>query len=469
MDAVLGGGLLADSAALIRGPPGSGKSIFTLHFLAAADADETALYINLGEPDEYIRSTARSFGFDAGAIEFLDLSPSGDRFQDEETYTLFRSEDVETPSLVEDIRSRIEAVDPDRVVVDPATEFKYLTPDEHQFRTQILGLLDFLRDAGATVLLTSQAADSMPDDDLQFLVDAVVDIGKQPNHRTVRVSKFRGSSVARGHHTLQISDSGMKVWPQLDPNQHGREFTSATLSSGVHELDDLLNGGLPTGTMTFLSGPTGVGKTTTGIQFLSEAAKQGHQSVLYNFEEDRHTLVNRAESIGIPLADMVDRGMLAIEEIGPDALSVDEFSHRVRTAVEDDDAGIVMIDGTSGFKRSLRGVGSNPMSHLVTIGRYLRSMGVTGIVSNEVHQITGEFRATEKGTSYLADNILVLRHVEHKGTLQKAIGVLKMRTSDFENHLRRLEITSDGLQVGESLSNLRGILTGTPNWTEGGE
>jgi circadian clock protein KaiC len=466
-DDVLHGGLLPGSATLVRGPPGSGKSIFTLHFLAAgARSEETGLYVNLGEPEDYIRETARGFGLGLDGVEFLDLSPSGDRFQEEETYTVFRSGDVETPSLVENIRSRVAAVDPDRVVVDPVTEFRYLTPDDHQFRSQILGLVGFLKTEGATVLLTSQAADSMPDDDLQFLVDSVVEVEKQPSHRTVRVSKFRGSSAARGRHSLRISDSGMEVWPRLDPNRHARDHSVGTLPSGVPELDDLLNGGLATGTITFLSGPTGVGKTTTGLQFLTEAARQGRRSVLYSFEEDRKTLLTRADAIGMPVGDVVERGTLSVVEVGPDELSVDEFTGRIRTAVEDDEAEFVMVDGTGGFAQSLRGVGPRPMEHLVKVGRYLRNMGVTGLVSNEVHQITGEFRATEQGTSYLADNILVLRHVEHRGTLEKVVGVLKTRTSDYENQLRKLEITGDGLRVGEPLSDLRGILTGTPNWPD---
>jgi circadian clock protein KaiC len=304
----------------------------------------------------------------------------------------------------------------------------------------------------------------MPDDDLQFLVDAVVNVGETPERRVIRVSKFRGSSVKSGQHTLQITDAGMQVWPRLDPNRHEREPASTKLSSGVPELDSLLSGGLTTGTVTFLSGPTGVGKTTTGLQFMKEAAGRGQRSVLYSFEEDRHTLFERAEAVNIPITDMIDRGTLTVEVIGPGELSVDEFTHHVRTEVEDNDARIVMIDGTSGFGQSLRGVSTDPMEDLVDIGRYLRNMGVTGLVTNEVHQITGEFRATDQGMSYLADSIVVLRHVEYKGSIRKVIGVLKMRTSDFENQLRELEITEHGLRVGESLPDLRGILTGTPTW-----
>ena len=466
-DDVLNGGYRPETATLVRGAPGSGKSIFSLHFLAAGlDAGETGLYINLGEPEDYIRDTAAHFGFDIGALRFLNLSASGDEFQSEKTYTLFESGEVETPSLVDSIRTEVREIDPDRVVVDPVTEFRYLSPDDHQFRSQILGLVNFLKGQGATVLLTSQTADSMPDDDLQFLVDAVVNLDERQDRRTVRVSKFRGSATMSGAHTLRITDEGMRVWTRLDPNRHERAHTSTKLSSGVPELDSLLSGGLTTGTITFLSGPTGVGKTTTGLQFMKEAAGRGQRSVLYSFEESRHTLFERANDVNIPIDDMVDRGTLDVVVLGPGELTVDEFTHHVRTEVEDNDAEIVMIDGTSGFSNSLRGVGDDPMRHLVGIGRYLRNMGVTGLVTNEVHQITGEFRATDQGMSYLADSIVVLRHVEYKGSLRKVIGVLKMRTSNYENQLRELEITSYGLRVGESLPDLRGILTGTPTWDD---
>jgi len=468
MDEILGGGLRRQSATLLRGAPGAGKTIFGLHFLAAGvEASETGLYVNLGEPVDYIRETAAGFGLNIDPVNFLMLSPTGEEFRTEETYDLFSSAEVEGPSLVENIREEVQSIDPDRVVIDPATEFRYLTTDEHQFRSQILSLLDFLKAEDATVVLTSQAADSMPDDDLQFLVDAVLTVEDERNRRTVEISKFRGSSTRSGRHTLAITGNGMSVWPQLVPGRHGRDRQHRTLSSGVPELDTLLSGGLTTGTITFFSGPTGVGKTTTGLQFMNEAASDGNRSVMYSFEEDTETLLTRADAVGIPVAEMIDEGKLRIEEIGPDELTVDEFTNRVREEVEAEGSEIVMIDGTTGFEQSLVGFDGNPMAPLVKVGRYLRNMGVTGIVTNEVHQITGEFRATEQKISHLADAIVILRHVEHRGKLRKVVGVLKKRTGDYEPRLRELEITSDGIRVGEPLSELRGILTGTPEWDTG--
>ena len=464
-DEVLDGGLLPESATLVRGTPGAGKTIFGLHFLTAgSESGETELYINLGEPEAYIEATASGFGLETDAVEFLDLSPSGSQFQTDSTYDLFHSGEVETPSLVASIREEVEAIGPDRVMIDPITEIRHLTPNERQFRTQVLGLIDFLKAQGATILLTSQAAPSTPDDDLQFLVDTVLNLGADAGRRTLDVSKFRGSSARDGPHTVTIREEGMCVWPKIDPTLYQRDGPIETLSSGVDELDALLDGGIATGTVTFLSGPTGAGKTTTGLQFISEAARHGRQSVLYSFEEKPRTMLLRSESIGIPVREMLHDGSLVIEEITPDELTLDEFTHRIRTEVEENDAEIVMIDGVTGYQRAFKRTDDGSTHRLAKIGRYLRNMNVTGLITNEVHQITGDFRATEQRMSHLADSIVLLRHVEYKGELRKVIGVLKMRTSDFEKGLRMLEFTEDGLLVGEPLSDLRGILTGTPEW-----
>ena len=467
LDEILNGGLIRGRNVLLRGSPGSGKTIFGLHFLSSGiDAGESALYVNMGEPQAYVKETADAFGLHTDQIQFHNLSPTQEQFAKRNSYSVFESAEVEQPEFIGALREKIDDIGPDRVLLDPITEFRYLTSDERQFRSGILGLLDYLKDAGATVMLTSQAGGSVTDDDLQFLVDAVVSLDVTAESRVVHVSKFRGSSFRRGKHFYDITDEGLTVWPTLVPGEQEREVDAGTISSGVSELDELLHGGLSQGTVTILSGPTGVGKTTTGLQFLTQAALEGKQSILFQFEEAEQTIRKRADAIGLPLQTALDSGTMSIVEVGPEEYTVGEFEQFVREAVNDG-IEVVMIDGSQGFQENLRGIDTTATGALLRVGRFLRAAGVSTILVNEVHDITGNFRATEERTSNLADNIIFLRHVEYRGEMRKVIGTLKMRTSDFERSLRELEITADGIRVGEPLPQLRGILTGTPEWNDG--
>ncbi|MGM0446812.1 MAG: ATPase domain-containing protein [Methanobacteriota archaeon] len=465
LDEVLDGGLIRGRNVLVRGSPGSGKTIFGLHFLSAGiDAEESALYINMGEPQAYVEETADAFGLNTEQIQFHNLSPTQEQFSERNSYSVFESAEVEQPKFIEDLREEVDEIRPDRVLLDPVTEFRYLTSDERQFRSGVLGLLDYLKEVGATVMLTSQAGGSITDDDIQFLVDAVISLDVTPESRAVNVSKFRGSSFRRGNHSYDITDEGLTVWPTLGPGEQEREVEAGILSSGVAELDELLHGGLDQGTVTILSGPTGVGKTTTGLQFLIQAALEGKKGILFQFEEAERTIRKRADAIGLPLQDALDSGRLSIVEIDPEKYTIGEFEHFIREAVTDGTE-VVMIDGSQGFQENLRGL-DNTTGALLRIGRFLRAAGVSTILVNEVSNITGDFHATEERTSNLADNIIFLRHVEYRGKMRKVIGTLKMRTSDFERSLRELEITPDGIRVGEPLPQLRGILTGTPEWND---
>ncbi|MFB6082547.1 MAG: ATPase domain-containing protein [Halanaeroarchaeum sp.] len=242
-------------------------------------------------------------------------------------------------------------------------------------------------------------------------------------------------------------------------------FSRETISSGVDALDDLLHGGIERGTISIISGPSGVGKTTTGSLFAKEAARQGERSVIYLFEESKPTFVHRSEALGVPVTEMADDGSLAIHEVEASTVSPQEFAASVRTEVEDRNAQMVVVDGIDGYRLSVQGTGDAVLRSIHSLGRYLKNMGTTGIFVSEVRTITGEFTITEEEhVSYLADTILFLRYLEYHGELRKAIGVLKKRASDFERTLREFEIREGGVYLGDPLTGLRGILQGTPDW-----
>ncbi|MBD2022454.1 AAA family ATPase [Leptolyngbya sp. FACHB-36] len=465
LDEVLHGGLIPRQAYLVRGGPGVGKTTLGLEFLAAGAArGEKTLFIVLGEAEAQVRANGDRLGFDTQAIAFLDLSPSSNFFTEVEAYDIFSPAEVEREPTTQRIVEQVKQLQPQRVFIDAMTQFRYLATDVFQFRKQVLSFLRFLLEQGATVLFASESGPTTPDDDLQFMSDGVIDLQQASGIRYLTVVKFRGSDFRGGNHTFRLLGTGIEVFPRLQPEVYEQEFVMEAIPSGVPELDALLNGGIERGTVTILTGPTGVGKTTIGVQFMKTAAERGERSVLYAFEEQVSMVLHRAEAIAIPVREMVQRQTLSIVSVEPLQFSPDEFARLVRQEVEQNQARIVMIDSVAGYRLSVRG--ADLVSHLHALCKYLQNVGVTVILINETEGITGDFRATEIGISYLADNIIFLRYLEIHGEIRKAIGVLKKRLSDFERTLRELSITPGGIRVGQPLSQLRGILSGLPEQVE---
>ncbi|MFH1383284.1 MAG: ATPase domain-containing protein [Chloroflexota bacterium] len=459
LDEILHHGLVARRVYLVRGGPGTGKSTVGLHFLTnGATAGENVLFITLGEPEEQVRENAASLSFDLKGVSFLDLTPSSEFFTESQSYDIFSPAEVERGATTEKIKGEIERLKPSRVFVDSATQFRYLTTDAFQFRKQMLALSRYLTEQGATVLLCSEGSTEAPDDDLQFLSDGVISLDFPTTGRTVSVTKFRGSGFQSGQHSLRLGSSGMEVFPRLIPGAYHRDFVVESLTFGVPELDKMLHGGLERGTVTIISGPAGVGKTTLGLQFLREAAGRGERSVVYSFEEGRETMLRRCDGIKMPVRSMLEKGTLSVMEIEPLYYTTDEFAYLVRREVEENNTRIIMLDSTAGYQLSL--ASKDLASHLNALCRYLKNMGVTAILISEVESITGEFRATEAGISYLADNVIFLRYVETAGELRRTIGILEKRTSDFDKNLCEFEITRRGIRVGKTLTMMGGILGG---------
>lgn len=464
LDEVLGGGFPPGQAYLARGGPGCGKTTLGWHFLTTNLEDGTPrLFITLGESQAQLKRNGAASGFEVEAVKVLDLSPDADFFVQNRGYDIFAAAQVEQGPLTERIVDQVRALKPQRVFVDSMTQLRYLATDTYQFRQQVVGFLRFLLHEGATVLFTSEGSQEAPDEDLQFISDGILTLEMHDQDRHIQVSKLRGSGFRKGRHALRICDRGLVVFPHLVSGDEPLTTTPPHVCpTGIPEIDEMLSGGIESGTVTIISGPSGVGKTTLGLQFIKEAAGRGDRSVVYLFEEAVDTLLNRCEGISIPVRAMVERGTLAVIKVDPLLYSPDEFAHRVQQEVEHAGARLIMIDSVLGYKLSFQE--DDLIRNIHTLCQYLKGRGVTTILTNEVESITGDFKATELGVSYLADNIIFLRYLEIRGQMRRAIGVLKKRLSDFEKTLREFEISRYGIKVGRPLTQLRGILSGVPDF-----
>ena len=463
LDEILHGGLIPERSYLLRGEAGTGKTILGFHYLAQGTSEgDNSLFLTFSEPEKQIKDNAKRLGLNMEGVDFLDLSPNSTRFTEEESYDVFHPSEVEQEPIVEDIKEKVTSVNPDRVFLDAITILRHLTNDQHQFRQQVLSLSRFFGKQNATVLFTSENSPENPDEDLQFMSDGIIRLQSTKKRRSLKVQKFRGSDFHDGSHSLEITDSGLEVYPKLMAKRYEKVANTASLSSGVPEVDEMLHGGLERGTVTLFTGPSGVGKTSLALQFAKEAAGRGDRTAVYNFDEDSDLLNSRSKAINIPVERMKEGGNLFINEIKPLELTDDQFAQRVRKEVEEKNTKIVILDSVNGFNLSVRG--DELRKSLFNLCQYFRNMGITAIITNEVSKITGEFQASDLDITVIADNVVFFRYLELQGELRKAIGVLKKRVSDFERSLREFNITEHGIKVGSPMKDLRGILSGQPEW-----
>jgi circadian clock protein KaiC len=94
---------------------------------------------------------------------------------------------------------------------------------------------------------------------------------------------------------------------------------------------------------------------------------------------------------------------------------------------------------------------------------YLNQKGVVTIIVVAQHGFLGPDMQSFD-VSYLADTVLLLRYFEAEGEILQAISVLKKRAGLHERTLRQLQISEEGLVVGEPLRGFRGIMTGVPQY-----
>ena len=463
LDEILHGGFLPRRSYLVRGDPGCGKTTLGMHFLCAgAKRQEATLFVSLGESQDQIYADAASIGLDMKDVAFLDLSANSHFFTEMESYDLLDPIGLDEESYGQKIIRQIEMLKPQRVFLDTMTQLRILSPDTFQFRRQVLAFLNFLTGQEATVLYTSESNDVTPDEDLKAISDGIINLISTPSGRKLSVSKFRGSGYRSGLHAMRLTEKGLEVFPRLTPRTYTRHYEWERISSGMPELDDMLHGGVSRETITIVTGPTGVGKTTLGLQFMREAASRGERSLICLFEEWEEILLQRSEAINIPVRAMTLAGSLFIEQVEPLSYNADEFAYMIRKEVEEKHISIVMIDSIAGYRLSVQG--DDLVSQLHGLCKYLQNVGVTVLLINEIDEIGSEFRVTDIGISYMADNIFFLRYIENQGELRKAIGVLKKRLTDFDKSMREFEITRYGIRIGEPLTELRGILGKTPVW-----
>lgn len=468
LDEVLDGGLKPASSYLIVGGAGTGKTVLSLQFIhESARRKCSCLYVTFAEPEASLRKNAALFGWDLSGVSFVDFSKESSESGASGEYSVFSPAEVEGTPIFKRLYEALQTHQPERLVIDSVTYLRYLSTDEYQFRRHIQRLVNDLSERNCLSLLLFEPTELAKENALALTVDGVITLNNDvsPNRvveiRTIEVNKMRGSCFMSGRHPLRITNQGMTVWPHRIEKLKKQSFERKLLSSGIPALDELIGGGIETGTCTLITGPTGVGKSTMADQFLVTAAAEGIKCAAYMFEEGTATVLDRCRSVSIPLENMMENGSLIIREINPLELYPDELLEMLRNDMERHGVQLLVLDSLRGYNVAMEEFGSL-VAHMQNIVNFVRRNRSSVFLIYEQEKITGDLQLTDVGVSYLVDNVLLLRLAEDNGELVKVISCVKKRLGRFRPELREFKITSQGVEVGPKISHLRGLLNGVP-------
>lgn len=244
--------------------------------------------------------------------------------------------------------------------------------------------------------------------------------------------------------------------------EHRHGYTGSAVRSGIAELDALLGGGITAGSSTLIVGPAGTGKSLLSLQFLATSVARGERAGLFVFDEELGLLTSRAKSLGINIDAMRKAGKLVVQQMDAAELSPGEFSHRVRSSLDQDNIRTVVIDSLNGYQAAMPEE-QFLILHLHELLQYLNRRGAATLLTVAQHGMMGDMKQPIDVT-YIADTVVMLRYFEAMGRVRRAISVIKKRTGSHEDTIRELRISGKGIAVGEPLMEFQGVLRGIPTF-----
>jgi circadian clock protein KaiC len=475
-DLIGDGGLPRGRATLIAGTAGSAKTVFATQFIAAGilHHGEAGVFVTFEDGVDDIRRNMRGFGWDIEAWErdgkwaFVDASPHPDG-------TGIVVGDYDLGGLMARIQHAVRRVGATRVSLDSLNAL-FVQYREHQLlRGELFRITRALKDMGLTVVFTGERTEEYGEVSRHGLEEFVADnvvilrnlLTEERRRRTIEILKMRGTSHQRGEFPFTVTaDRGIVVLP-LSAIPLTQSSSTVRITSGNQELDRMCGGGFFRDSVILLSGATGTGKTLMVTQFLAGGFQEDERCLLFAFEESRDQLYRNAAAWGFDYEGMERDGKLKVVNTYPHAMAVEDHLLAMRDAISEFKPNRVAVDSLSALERvtSVRSF----REFVIGLTSFLKQQEVAGLFTSTTASLLGGSSVTEKHISTLTDTIILLRYVETRGRMRRALTVLKMRGSAHDHDIREYTIEGNGMTLGNTFSDLTGILSGNVTLLPGGD
>ena len=462
LDMILHGGLMPGDMYLVSGPAGAGKTVLgnqvSFHHVAAGGR---VVYVTL-----LAETHARMFSH-LRSMTFFRPEVIGEALYYLSGYAALEEDGLH--GLVDLLRRVIRERRASLLVID-GLETAAAAADAHLvLRRFIHELHSFTETVGCTALLLAIPGPGPGTFSAeQAMVDGLIELHDIRSGlralREIVVAKLRGSAYLRGGHRFAITDAGLRVYPRTEallaspPEAAAGE--RAACGFDIPRLDEMLGGGLLSGSTTMLFGSPGSGKTVLGLHFLAAGARQEQPGLYFGFYETPARVAGKADDLGLDFSGLLDRRRLTVLWQPSLENTLDALAERLLRAVREHGIQRLFVDGVNGFRTAADGP-ARFAPVWTALCHELRAAGVTTLFSAQTGVFFGpEVALPLEGVAELVDSIIFLRYVELRSQLYRLISILKVLESPYDSTIREFHIGPNGIDVAASFESAEAILTG---------
>jgi circadian clock protein KaiC len=222
---------------------------------------------------------------------------------------------------------------------------------------------------------------------------------------------------------------------------------------GIEGLDAMLNGGLPSGRIVLISGSTGTGKTTLGMQFIYNGIKQFDEPGVYmTFEQDKNHIKTDMSTLGMNLNELGDKFRLVGGPIATvykykkkTKADVDDIVSEVEEIVNEIGAKRVVLDPINLYLMLFEGE-DEKRTALAVLTEKLTALGCTSLLLCEVREQSMDI-SRYGFEEFVVDGVVALYSIKQGQSFLQGITVRKMRGVKHRREIRPYEITDQGIVV----------------------
>lgn len=224
LDGKMQGGLVDGTMNLVTGKTGTGKTAFCANFLRrGAELGEPGVYVTTEEREEDIKADIESmFGWNFGEMEeegkvkILSIKPV---FPSKEIENLNRLVRSYISNLLDQVMEAVEEIEAERVIIDSVSIIEMFIRDEYMARVALASLLNKLREAKVTALMTGTVPETSEGLSgggiIEFLVDTVLLLEFVPVaeefSRTLTIRKMRRTDHEVEIFPFEITPQGIQL------------------------------------------------------------------------------------------------------------------------------------------------------------------------------------------------------------------------------------------------------------------